>query len=113
MMRTWDEIFALLEAHTAAMGEWSIEWNEHRSSYETVEQQWQDDLWDFESEAEKARCLAENRLVGLHWYKDTPIGSYKIAAPDMEGLRRIVSRLLDEVLGAPITPPPESQIKTP
>jgi hypothetical protein len=95
--RTWDQIFAELNFHTSSMGSWSIQWNEHRAVYETVERQWQDDLFDFESPLEAARCLRENTLVVLHWYKDTPVGSYKIAAPDMEGLRRMASRLIDEI----------------
>lgn len=101
-MRTWDQIFAALERHTAPKGHWAIDWNDHRASYQHLADMWDADgmPWDFESPEEAARALAQDRCAVLHWYNETPVASYKIAAPDMAGLQRMASKLIDGVLAA-------------
>ncbi len=98
MIRTWDQIFAELDRLTAPAGHWTIERDDHRSVYESVADHadgWED---QFESPEEWSRAVRENRMVVLHWYVDTPVGSYKLRCPDMDALRRRVSRLIDEVV---------------
>jgi hypothetical protein len=95
----WDQIIADLERLTAPAGNWSIQWNDHRSSYMTVKD-WLaaiDAVDQFASPAECQRAIDENRMVTLHWYNRTPVGSYKISAPDMAGLLIAAAHLIKEV----------------
>lgn len=92
-----------LEQHTSEMGSWSIEANDQRGVYETVDQHLKNhpDLWDFRSEAERQQCIERNVLYGLRWYMDTPSGFYSYAAPSMALLASYFLEVaLPEIIGA-------------
>ena len=58
--------------------------NEHRDVYETVEQFYEADC--FVSPEEWRKAVAEDSVWVLHWYPDTPIGFYRIAASTLEAI---------------------------
>jgi hypothetical protein len=58
--------------------------NEHRDVYEKVEQFYEAD-W-FVSPEEWNKAVAEDSVWVLHWYPDTPVGFYRIAASTLEAI---------------------------
>lgn len=81
-----------LPEHKASL---CLEHNEHKSSYETIEE-WahflglEDEEWAAPEEREKA--IREDSLWMLQWYPDTPIGFYRIAASSLEAIRDYFTR---------------------
>lgn len=67
--------------------------NEHKDYYQSAED-WlkeqisdsKDPLYSWESEEAMVRAIATDSIWVLHWYPDTPIGFYCIAAPTLEEL---------------------------
>ena len=67
--------------------------NEHRDYYESAEEWIADQTCDdggsrmgWENEEAKARAIATDEVWTLHWYPDTPIGFFEVAAPTLEEL---------------------------
>ncbi len=67
----------------------SIEHNEHKGVYETVEE------WltgpnppDFESPAARQACIDTNELWTMQWYPTTPNGFNIVGAPTLDDLLR-------------------------
>jgi len=58
--------------------------NEHRDVYETVEQFYEADF--FVSSEEWCKAIAEDSVWVLHWYPETPIGFYRVAASTLEAI---------------------------
>jgi hypothetical protein len=58
--------------------------NEHLDVYETVEQFYEADC--FVSPEEWRKAVAEDSVWVLHWYPETPIGFYRIAASTLEAI---------------------------
>lgn len=58
--------------------------NEHKDYYETVAQFIADRDFDFVSDEDKQKCLAENELWVLQWYPDTPVGFNMVAGSTLE-----------------------------
>jgi len=58
--------------------------NEHRDVYETVEEFY--DVDSFISIEELAKAISEDSVWVLHWYPETPIGFYRIAASTLEAI---------------------------
>ena len=58
--------------------------NEHRDVYETVEQFYESDF--FVSPEEWSKAIKEDSVWVLHWYPETPIGFYQIAASTLEAI---------------------------
>lgn len=59
----------------------SVEVNEHRVYYETVEQSLAgryQDLFDADEAELRAECVRKNELVVVQVYPDTPIGFYQV-----------------------------------
>lgn len=79
-----------LPTHKASL---SLEHNEHKSSYESIEE-WtaflglSDDEWA--SPGEKEKAIREDSLWMLQWYPETPIGFHRIAASSIEAIRERV-----------------------
>ena len=64
----------------------SLEHNEHKSFYETVEQYY--DPEDFISDEEWKKCVETNEVWVLRWYPDTPIGAYIISASSIQAIQK-------------------------
>jgi hypothetical protein len=77
-----------LERETGPDGNWTIHRNEHRTDYLSVGDWLDGSEFDWESPEEEARGIRENQIVVLHWYDKSPVGSFKLAAPDLESLAR-------------------------
>jgi hypothetical protein len=59
----------------------SIEYNEHKNYYETVEQCYDDKKDDF---VDWDECVRTNTVYELHVYPRTPIGFYVVYASTLE-----------------------------
>ena len=61
--------------------------NEHRNYYETVDR-WLADNEDLQwaDSEQRERAIAEDSVWVLQWYPDTPVGSCRIAAADLDVL---------------------------
>lgn len=46
----------------------------------------QGDLYNWENNEAKEKSISTGEIWTLHWYPDTPIGFYSIAAPTLEDL---------------------------
>lgn len=62
--------------------------NDHKSVYETIEQRYEnaDVAGDWVSEEQRLKAIAEDSVWELIWYPDTPIGSYRLLACDLDVL---------------------------
>ena len=60
--------------------------NEHKGVYETVEQFYSNHPFDWVSEEQRLKAIAENSVWSLQWYPDTPVGFYKVLACDLDVL---------------------------
>lgn len=76
---------------TEDQGNYSLEWNPHRSSYEDVAG-YLDSIQigpdDFQSNGEFSRAIQEQTIVTIQWYKNSPVGFVFYAAPDLQSLFR-------------------------
>lgn len=65
----------------------SIENNENRNYYESVEEYISrvssEDFYEFSSPEAKAKCIETDELWTMQWYPDTPTVSKAIAAPTL------------------------------
>lgn len=61
-----------------------LEHNPHKDMYQSIEQYLEEkDLLECPPEmrdGEREKCIATGEYWSLHWYPDTPIGSYQVAA---------------------------------
>ncbi len=60
--------------------------NEHKDYYQKVEDWIKEVDYDWKDEESKMRAIYNDEVWTLHWYPDTPIGSYAVAAPTLEEL---------------------------
>lgn len=74
-------------------GEYSsltISWNDHACNYASVERfftEWgEGNDYNWVSEEEKQKAIANNSLWHAQWYPDTPVGSYSVYASTFEAL---------------------------
>jgi hypothetical protein len=93
------KLFEYLNEQTGLQGNWSIEWNPHRTSYATVKDEIERltsegetffDDEDFINEDDKQRCIDTDTLYVLQWYPETPIGFTTYAASSLEVLEEFV-----------------------
>ncbi len=80
------EITLIFPQHKASL---HLTHNEHLGSYETVQQLIDDKHCDYTSwisEEQKEKAIEANDCWTLHWYPDTPIGFYTLAAHDLDKL---------------------------
>jgi hypothetical protein len=84
-----------LVRNTSLKGSFSIEFNPNRELYETVEVFLGNhpDLFSFISGEDKKTCIETDTLITVRWCKDTPVGSYDLAASTIERLMKMVSSL--------------------
>lgn len=64
----------------------SLEHNEHKSFYATIEEYYDAD--DFISVDEWKKCVETNEVWVLRWYPDTPVGGYVISASSIEAIKK-------------------------
>ena len=76
-----DDFLSKLPAHKCGL---YLTHNEHRDYYETIEQWLGSRDIDWESDEAKQRAIGTDECWSLHWYPDTPIGSYTVAAPTLD-----------------------------
>ena len=60
--------------------------NEHKDYYQKAEDWIKEVDYDWADEESKMRAINTDEVWTLHWYPDTPIGFYSIAAPTLEEL---------------------------
>ena len=64
--------------------------NQHRDSYQTVEQALAEENYyddsDWVSPEQRARAIETDEVWALQWYPQTPIGSYSMLAADLDVL---------------------------
>jgi hypothetical protein len=58
--------------------------NEHRDSYEKLEDKLQDEYHKDMSPEDKAECIRTDSLWTLHWYPNTPVSFYVVHGPTLE-----------------------------
>lgn len=87
-----NDLVKLLAEYTSPQGTWSLDWNDHRTNYISAEE-----------ELVEHMRFCDDELVGvdftkdifvLHWYKDTPVGSYKLVANSVEGIIKKVNEII-------------------
>lgn len=61
-----------------------VEYNDHKSSYETVEDYITERYIEDEEIIDKEECIKKDILYSLQVYPKTPIGFYKIYASSLE-----------------------------
>lgn len=69
--------------------ELSLTHNEHKSSYQTIEEYFENCLncsEDWISKEQREKAIAQDSVWKLQWYPDTPIGSYNLLACDLDVL---------------------------
>lgn len=71
--------------------------NQHKAYYRTVKESiedgdhgYQKDDWVSEEQMQKA--IDTNECWELHWYPDTPVGSYSLSAADLDVLLEAASQ---------------------
>lgn len=66
----------------------SLEHNDHRTVYETVEQYYCGGDWidDWVSDAEMQKAIQTDEVWVLHWYPRTPVGFHRLLASSLEAL---------------------------
>jgi hypothetical protein len=75
-----------LPKHAAAL---YITHNEHKGVYESVEDRYGHlEDCDWVSPEEKQKAIELDSVWELHWYPDTPIGSYYVAASSLEAIQK-------------------------
>jgi hypothetical protein len=75
-----------LPKHAAAL---YITHNDHKSVYESIDDHYDYlDNCEWVSPEEKLKAIELNSVWELHWYPDTPIGSYKVAASSLEAIQK-------------------------
>lgn len=92
-------LFATLDANTGESGNWTIERNPHRSNYESVSEEDEHQRHSWLNEEHRQMAYEANSSIALRWYKDTPVGSYDIAALDMWWLAKTLVDKFPEVFG--------------
>jgi len=88
------EFFNYLDENTADAGSWTLEFNDHKTTYEDAEDVIQTyeannqigPPLEFQSKEHRQRAIDTNKIYYLHWYKNTPVGFLAYAAPTLEEL---------------------------
>jgi hypothetical protein len=65
--------------------------NEHKDTYDTVEDCY--DKEDFVSEEEWEKAIKEDSVWTAQWYPNTPVGCHRFSASTLEGLMNVLNRL--------------------
>jgi hypothetical protein len=68
----------------------SLEHNQHRNYYESVELWLTNNTWcDWENDEAKQRAIDTDEVWSLQWYPDTPVGFRAVAAPTLDECLRL------------------------
>jgi len=74
----------------------TIEFNEHQACYDTIED-WEHSANirpdDWASADERAKAIQTNCVWTCHWYPDTPVAFYRVAASSFEALMTAANAL--------------------
>ncbi len=68
--------------------------NEHRDYYQKAEDWIKETDYHWKDEESKMRAISNDEVWTLHWYPDTPIGSYSVAAPTLEELLEFANEVV-------------------
>jgi len=77
----------------------NIEHNNHKSTYQTVEELLKDDtenFYEFSSKEDRQKCIDTNELWSIQIYPDTPIGFYVFAGSTFEKVLEDMNKELGE-----------------
>lgn len=77
--------FNWLPKHAAGL---YITHNDHKNVYYTIEDHYSIDDREWVSLEEKQKAIELDSVWELHWYPDTPIGSYKVVASSLEAIQK-------------------------
>lgn len=91
--RVADDFLAALPAHKASL---SLTHNDHLLNYETVEQDDAHREYHWVSDEQRGKAYATNDVWVMQWFPDTPVGSYTVAAADLDVLLDYVKRHADQ-----------------
>ncbi len=86
-----ENLVKLLQSNTASAGNWSLDWNDHRTNYISAKEI----LQRFYHEDELSGIDFSKDIFELHWYKDTPVGSYKLVANSISGIIEKVHEVIE------------------
>jgi len=89
-MNKYEELIKLLVANTSDKGSFSLYFNEHKSIYNTPEQEYGEELFD------NPNIDITKDIYWLSWYKDTPVGSYGIIENDVINILKRVKEIIKE-----------------
>jgi hypothetical protein len=75
----------LFPAHKCSL---TLQHNDHRSVYETVEQWCESrcEHFDWVSDDQRLKAIETDEVWTLQWYPNTPIGSHALAAAELDVL---------------------------
>lgn len=71
----------------------TLEHNDHRNTYDEVGQYIVDRDLVFKDDEARNRAIATDEIWVLHWYPDTPVGFYEVAAPTLDELLTFASEV--------------------
>lgn len=92
-----DELIKLLEENTSSKGSFTINWNDQRINYETVEEYVLSEPLDvFQSVHDRDKCIADDVVWELFWFRNTPVGHYKFSGSSLGVILDTVKNLLKE-----------------
>ena len=94
---TAKEMFEIIEQlikQTSKMGSFTIDYNDHKSCYENPI-----DYYNLDEEEVKINEDVDwnKDIFNLHWYKDTPVGFYRLFSNTLNGLLEKTLELMKEL----------------
>ena len=90
-------LFIALGDNTSRAGSWTLEKDPQRADYRSVREENESCEYDWLDDAHKNMAYGADSMVALHWYKDTQVGSYNIAALDMYWLAKTLVAKFPEI----------------
>lgn len=90
-----EEILSILPKHKAGL---SIEHDQHKNVYETIEiyiEMFDEEDWI--SLEDKQKCIDSDEIWEIQWYRDTPIGFFRVVGSSLELILK-QARTVDEEL---------------
>ena len=87
------KLFELLEKHTSEKGSYTISFNDHKSVYQKP----QDYYFPFMEEDEILETTDidwTKNIYELHWYKDTPVGFYRVFGNNIKEIEKKVREIV-------------------
>ncbi len=71
----------------------TLEHNDHKGYYQSVADYIDDNSrFQWPSDEEKQKAIDTNEIWTLHWYPETPVGFYAVAAASLDELLRFANK---------------------